>query len=152
MFPFLALLSLSSIICLFSKQKIYNLLYRGRNLGKDLFHWQGWVTAPPLPPTQLNPAPGQPKSQEEMKCTCQRPPLPLQFLSKTALLLQPWTIPGLEDVPWRGMLAISFLRQTVQQSHASPTWRKFRKGNVLKVHSTEFSRQGSELCDTQAGA
>lgn len=38
------------------------------------------------------------------------PPLPLQFFSKTALLLQPRTIPGPEGVPRRGILAVSFLK------------------------------------------
>lgn len=69
-----------------AKKYTTNLLsFTGEEISaKHLFHWQGWVTAPPLPPTQLNPAPGQPKRQEEMKCTCPRPPLPLQLLSKTA--------------------------------------------------------------------
>lgn len=112
------------------------LLHRGRNLTKaSFFPWQDWVTAPPLPPTQLNPVPDQPESCEEIKCTCQHPPL----------LLQPWTIPEPGDMPGSGVLAVSFLRWIVQPSRVCSAWWKFWKGNTLKFPSTELQHQSSKL-------
>lgn len=135
-----------------AKSRQLILLLRGRNLRKHLFHRQGWVTAPPVPPTQLNPVPGQRKSEEEMKCTCQHPPLLLQLLSKTrALWLQRPTILGREDVPRRRILTITFLRITVQQNHVSSTWRKFWKGNALKFTAPSFHTK-LQSCDTQERA
>lgn len=106
------------------------------------FPRQSWVTAPPLPPTQLNPVPGQPESCEEIKCTCQHPPL----------LLQPRTVLEPEDMARSGILAVPFLRWTVKQSRVCSAWWKLWKGNTLKVPSTEFSHQSSELWDTRLRA
>lgn len=163
-FPFVSLLSLSFIICLFWKEKKNKpkanqtttketlCYFTGEEISaKHLFHWQGWVTAPPLPPTQLNPAPGQPESQEEMKRTCLHPPPAPALWQKrfsASAINHPRTRRGARE----GDTCFIFSQTNCTAKLCFLNLKKFWKGNALEVHSMEFSHHSSELCHTQARA
>lgn len=114
MFPFRATLSPSFIICLFLKQKIHNSLdFTGEeSTAENPSCWQGWVTAPPRPTHAAEPSACSPGGNEmHMSAVPLSLPAPKQSRSATAT-----EIPGPEDVPRGGTLAVSFLEQTVYQN------------------------------------